>query len=322
MSQPTRGDVHVNRPLTNISIAFIQSASKFIANKVFANIPVKKQSDRYFLYTRDQWFTDEMQKRAPSTESAGSGFDIDNTPTYFADVWALHKDISDQIRGNQDQPIDLDRDATTFLTQKGMIKKEKEFALKFFKTGLWTGSTTGADIVPGIKWDAVGSDPVDDIEAEMDAMEELTGFRPNTLVVTPDTHRAFKNNASILDRIKHTQKGTLTEELLAGLFGVSRYMVARATNNLAAEKAAKNMKFIFGTEQALLTYSESSPGILKPSAGYTFSWTGMRGSGAEGNRIKRFRMDALESDRVEIDMAFAQKLVSSDLGVFFNDVLT
>ena len=84
----------------------------------------------------------------------------------------------------------------------------------------------------------------------------------------------------------------------------------------------KDMNFIFGDEQALLTYSERSPGIMKPSAGYTFSWTGMRGAGANGGRIKRFRMEHLESDRVEIEMAFDQKQVASDLGAFFNDVLT
>ena len=42
---PSRGDVHVNRPLTNISIAFLQTQEAFVADRVFPNIPVTKQSD-------------------------------------------------------------------------------------------------------------------------------------------------------------------------------------------------------------------------------------------------------------------------------------
>jgi hypothetical protein len=60
---------------------------------------------------------------------------------------------------------------------------------------------------------------------------------------------------------------------------------------------------------------------MTPSAGYTFSWTGLLGAGAEGNRIKSFRMEALSADRVEIDMCFDQKLVSADLGWFWTSIV-
>ena len=38
--QPGRGDVHVDAALTNISVAFMQDASHFIAAQVFPEIPV------------------------------------------------------------------------------------------------------------------------------------------------------------------------------------------------------------------------------------------------------------------------------------------
>lgn len=321
MSQPTRGDVHVNRPLTNISIAFIQSADDFIATKVFPVVPVKKQSDRYFQYDKKQWFRSQSKKRAPGTESAGGGFDIDNTPTYFADVFAVHKDVDDQTRANQDQPIDLDRDASRWVTQQNMLKREQEFVQDFFKTGVWVGSTTGTDIVPATKWNAAGSDPVDDVLEQIDSVKEKTAFRPNIMVVTPAVHRALKNNASILDRIKHTERGSVTEAILAALFEVDRYMVARATQDLNPEGEVPNMQYIFGSEQALLAYANPNPSILTPSAGYTFTWTGMFGAQAQGSRVKRFRMEALSSDRIEGEMAWDDKLVAADLGVFFNDIL-
>jgi len=69
MPQPTARDVHVNAPLTNISIAFLQSQDSFVASRVFPSIPVMKQSDRYYTYDRGDFNRDEMQLRAPGPRS-------------------------------------------------------------------------------------------------------------------------------------------------------------------------------------------------------------------------------------------------------------
>ena len=193
MPQPSRSDVHVNRPLTNISIAFSQAASHFVASRVFPVVPVAKQSDLYFSYDRGDWFRTDSQKRAPGTESAGSGFNL-STDSYSCDVWALHKNIDDQTRANQDDPLNLDRDAAEWLTQQQLLRREKEWASAFFASGLWTGSSTGGDITPGTLWDATNSDPVADVDAEACAMLEKTGRMPNKLVVGPKVHSACNSN--------------------------------------------------------------------------------------------------------------------------------
>lgn len=322
MSQPTKGDVHVNKPLTNISIARIQSSTDFVAGKVFPVVSVAKQSDRYFVYDKKQWFRSNAKKRAPSTMAARGGYTIDNTPSYFADVWAFGKEVPDQLRANADMPIDMDRDATLFVTQQLLLAKEKDFVSKNFGTGKWTGSSTGSDITVSTKWDAAGSDPVDDIMVQKIAMKEKTGFTANKIVVVPSVDRALKNNASIIDRIKHTQVGSVTNDMLARLLELDEYLVAYATEDDANEGAAASMDFVFGDEGALLVHAASSPAILTPSAGYTFAWSGLFGAGAAGMRIKKYRDENLASDIVEGEMAFDHKLVAADLGVFFSDVLT
>lgn len=323
MSQPTSKDVHINQPLTDISIAFLQEQEDFIARQVFPTIRVSKQSDLYYTYPKDQWFRSDMQKRAPGSESAGSGFDV-STDSYRCDVWALHKDIADQERANQDDPIDLDRDGTEFLTQQWLIREEKEFASRHFVTGQWTGSATGSDIVPGVKWDAASGDPISDIRLQARAMKRKTGRKPNTLVVSGVVHDALVDSAAILARINGGstagQPAMVNRELLAMIFEVDRYLVAEAVENTAKEGAAFVGADIFGGDNALLMYVEPNPGILKPSAGYTMRWSGLLG-GAEGMQMSNFRMDHLKSDRLEIEAAFDMKKVASDLGVFFNDVL-
>lgn len=320
MPQPQRSQVHVNRPLTNISIAFIQKASDFIADKVFPNVPVLKQSDKYFTYDKKSWFQTQAKKRGPGTESAGSGYNIDADSVYFADVWAVHKDVDDQTRENADQPLDMDRDATLFVTQQLMLRREKEFVRKYLQTGVWTGA--GGDYVPSPKWNAANSDPMGDIDELKSQIKKQTGFKPNTLLVSDDVFYALRNNPAVLDRIKYTQRGIVTEELLASLFGVEKFLVASAVEDLDPEavSAGSDMQFLFANK-FLLVHSSPSPSILTPTAGYIFSWIGLFGAGAAGNRIKTFRMEQLESDRIEGEMAFDMKLVASDLGVLGIDVL-
>lgn len=313
MPQPTRSDVHVNRPLTMMSIAYIQSAMDFIASKVFPNIPVMKQSDRYFQYTKDYWFRTQSQKRAPGTESAGSGFAIDNTPTYFADVWAVHKDVDDQTRANADQPLNMDRDATLFCTQQQLLRKETLWTSRYMAASTWTGD---ADITPSPKWDTSTGDPIKDIDVEKRKVKSKTGFLPDTFVAADDTFFAIKNTPTVIDRIKYTQRAVVTEDILAALLQLRQFLVSQAVLNSAAEGQTASMDFLT-TKTALLVYSNPAPSIMQPSGGYTFGWQGLFGAGADGGRVSSFRMEHLKSDRIESEMAFDQKLVGADLGVFF-----
>jgi hypothetical protein len=327
MPNPTASDVHVNAALTNISVAYMQEDNAYVADRVFPVVPVPKQSDRYFVYNKGDFFRSEAQLRAPGTPSAGSGFSIDNTPSYFADVYAIHKDIDDQIRANSDAAINPDRDATLWVTQQLMLRREITWATNFFSAASgWTGSTTGgnvaiANLLNGA-WSAAGSTPIEDIDRQADAMQRLTGYRPNKLVVGTDVHRVLKNHPDVLDRIRYTQEGIVTEQLMASLLGVDEYMVARATNNTAVAGAADVMATVAGTTSALLCYAAPNPGLMTPTAGYMMAWNGFLGAGPSGNRIKRFRMEHLASDRIEGELAFAAELVAADLGCFFNAIVT
>lgn len=320
MPQPSKSDVHVNAPLTNISVAFLQDQSDFIATKVFPNVPVKKQSDRYFSYPKGQWFRSDAQTRGLSQESAGSGYDVDNTPNYYCDVKALHKDIDDQIRANEDTPLSSDRDGAEFVTRGLMIKREKDWASKYFTTSVWVGSTTGGDITPGTLWSASGSTPIKDIRTQMTSVKRKTGFKPKTLTLAEPVWDILQDNSDFLDRISIAQRKIVTAELLAAVLGLDNVYIAGAVENTANEGATPTMAFMFGKD-ALLTYAPTRPSLMHPSAGYTFSWTGYLGASADGMRMLRFRMQHLKSDRIEGEMAYDQKVVADELGVFFNNVI-
>jgi Phage major capsid protein E len=326
--QPTPGDVHVNTPLTNISIAMLQSASDFVAARVFPNIPVSKQSDRYYVYNRGDFNRDEMEQRAPGTESAGGGYTVDNTPTYYANRYSFHRDIPDEVRANADAVLNPDREATAFVTHKALIKREKLFAANHFVTGKWgtdiTGVASGPTGAQVLQWNDANSNPIEDVRTGKRTVRESTGIEPNKLVLGRPVYDRLLDHPDIIDRIKYGQtagspaKASLA--LLASLFEVEEILVMNAIENTAKEGQTAAHSFI-GGKKALLVHSASAPGLMTPSAGYTFSWTGLMGAGGEGNRIRQFRMEALGVDRVEIDMCFDQKLVAPELGYFWNSVV-
>lgn len=321
MGQPSGNDLHFSRPLTNISTAFMQSSEDFIASRVFPVLPVNKKSDLYYTYPKGNWFRDDAKPRAPGTESAGGGYEL-GTDSYSAILYAFHKDVNWDDRDEADEGIDLDRDATELVTTKMLLRREKDFVDTYLKTGLWVGSTTGGDITPGTLWDAAGSDPVDDVLEQKEGMRAKTGKMPNTLVVSAQVHRALRANATIKDAIKYTQTAIITESLLAGLFEVTNYVVARGSINSALEGAADSIDSMFSGKQAMLVYSEPNPGRLKASAGYIFSWKGRFGTGDAGNRIETFPMRQLKADRIEGEIAFDSKVVATELGVFFDGVIS
>ncbi|KKK78803.1 hypothetical protein LCGC14_2839890, partial [marine sediment metagenome] len=190
----------------------------------------------------------------------------------------------------------------------------------FFSTGLWTGSIGGSDITPGDLWDTVAATPIDDVAVQANSIAEKTGYKPNTIVLGPEVFQKLKEHPDILDRIKYTQKGIVTKDLLAALFEVDRVMVPNATRNTAAEKETASFDFMYG-KNAFLCYSAPSAGIYRPSAGYTFKWKGKNRNGV-GHNIKKFQMVELESDRIELNQNQDQKLVAANLGVFFSAVVS
>lgn len=340
-TQPSRSDVHVNRPLTNISIGYVQDANNFIAGRVFPQVSVGKQSDAYFTYERGDFNRDEMTERTPGTESAGGTYEIGND-TYYARTRAYHRDIPDQVRANADNPINLDREATIYVTQKGLIKREVTWASQYFTAGApgdtWTFDVDGVAASPTaaasfdptdaanndkLHWSDAASTPIEDIRQGKRYVLEETGFEPNKLTLGRPVYDALVDHPDIVGRIDRGQTSgpaRATLVTLADLFEVDEVMVMNAVLNTAQKGQTSNHSFI-GGKHALLSYAPATPGIMTPSAGYTFNWTGLVGSGNEGMRIKRFYMDHLESDRIEIDMSYDQKKIAADLGYFFGGIV-
>lgn len=361
MAQPTLSDVHVNAILTNMSNMYSQDDKNFIARDVFPLIPVPKLSDRYFTYSRADFNRNQMRKRALSSMVATSGYRVDNQPSYLCDVWALGRPIDDQLRGNADSPLNLDLEATRFLTNAALINREYSWFSTFFTTGVWTNQWAGGAGASGaypvtppttpattsytfLKWSDPSSTPIQDMR-HLKTITQLTClYRPNKAVISRFVLDTLLDHPDFVARILYGQKdgkspATVVLQAIAEIFELDRVHVADAIYNTAGEfagpdsgatyatatynagvNAGENNQFFAGNNM-WIGYTPAAPGIMTPGCGYTFAWTGYFGATAAGERVSSYYFQPTRSTNVEIESAYAQKLVSADMGAFLSNCI-
>ena len=105
---PKMQDAHIDRAMTNISVAYLQEASNFVADKVFPIVPVKRQSDVFYIYNKGDFMRDEAQLRGAASESAGGDYGVEASSPYYCRKHAFHKDVTPEERANYDEPLDAD----------------------------------------------------------------------------------------------------------------------------------------------------------------------------------------------------------------------
>lgn len=321
MPQPSK--LYIDAPLTNLSVAFDQADTQFIADKVFPVVPVDEMSGLYWTFPKEDWLRDEAQRRMGGTESAGSGFGV-LTDTFACNLFAFHKDVDDQTLAMASTTLELDQAAASFVVNRMRLRKERQMIADYFKTGIWGQDYTGVASAPTgnqfVQWsNTASSHPIADINKASRGILSVTGIRPNTLVLGYDAWIALTVHPDILDRVKYTSADAVTEDVIARYFGISRIFVSDTVINSAGEGLAPSYSFNL-SNAALLCYSAPAPGLMTPSAGYTFQWTGVSQGLGQTIGTKRFRMEQLAADRIESQIAFDNKVVAPELGAYFSNI--
>lgn len=315
-----QGDLRIDGYLTSFSLRFGNNAAGYIAGRASTNIPVLNESDKFATYPRGYFLRDEAEVRALGGRPVQVGYKVEND-TYLAEEWALEHTIDDRQRRNTAAPVTLDENGVELLQTKQLIREDRIWCSKFFRTGVWTHEAIGTtDFTP---FNDAASEPISVIDAEILNVARTTGMRPNTLIMGANVMTGLRSNADITDRIKYTQRGVADEALLASLFGVDRVLIANSIYNAANEGATDDFEFICDENSMLLVYISPSAGLNTVTGIARFAWTGLI-PGATNNRggvITRGRDDRAYSDWIHSRNAFDYKLVSPDVGVFFSNVV-
>jgi hypothetical protein len=328
MSTPTLNQVHTDEVLTNISVAYFQNQTNFVADKVFPIVPVQKQSDLYRTFNREDFNRVEAKILGPGAPTPVGGFGV-SSDTYYCHVYAIGADLHKQVEANADAVLRLRQNTTRYVTYQLMQKREKDFMTEFMAASKWTNDYAGVSSSPTgdevLQWNDESSTPIENVRFAKRTILESTGFEPNKLVVGQAVFDALIDHPDIVDRIKYgqTQGGpaVANEQALAQILGVESVMVSKAIENTAKQGDAEVSAFMAG-KKALLVHAPATAGLELPSAGYTFTWAGYNGLNDFGINIDTYVMrDNDDSERVRGRMAYDQEIISADLGFFWDAIV-
>tara|TARA_R110000796_G_scaffold18654_7_gene56420 strand:- start:5857 stop:6837 length:981 start_codon:yes stop_codon:yes gene_type:complete len=321
----TPSSVHIDAPLTNLTIAYVQDQNNFVADKVFPTVAVERQSDKYYEYDRANMNrSGDVKKLAPRTEVNRIGQKVSNT-SYFADVYGLGMDFDQQTLANEDTALDIRSSGAQTLTTRLLIHREEQFASTFFAAGVWGTQTTPANL-----WsDYTNSTPLVDVTTASRTMQlKSGGFKPNTMVVGKEVRDILINHPKVLARLNGgstvQNPALVTDNMLAQIFEVENFYVMEAVQNSSVEGVAESNAFI-GGKHALLVHGPKNAGLMVPAAGLTFAWNTLEGVNNLGVTVESFSDDALKrqqvAEHIQVKMSYDMKVTGADLGYFFNTVV-
>ena len=321
----TPSSVHIDQPLSNLTLAYVQEQTNFVADKVFPVVGVQRQSDKFYVYDRAGMNrAGNVKKLAPRTEVNRIGMAISND-SYYADVYGIGMDFDEQTIANEDAMLEIRSAGAQTLVNQVLIEREEQFATSFFSAGIW-----GIDNTPTNLWsDYTLSTPLTDVTAARRAMQLRSGgFKPNTMVIGKEVRDILVNHPDVLARLNGgatvTNTALITDAKLAEIFEVENFYVMEAVKNGAVEGLAEANAFI-GGKNALLVHTPSTAGLMTPAAGMTFAWNNIPSVNNLGITVESFSDDALKrqqvAEHIQVKMAYDMKVVGADLGYFFEDVV-
>jgi hypothetical protein len=324
MPQPNVSELIVAGPLANVSIAYRNK--NYIADRTFPILDKVSPKAKVARYLKGAWFRDEAGIRGPGSRANRGGYPVDYLDI-AAKEYAFAKEVTDEDRRAVavagGPPLKPDQDAIEFAADKIDLKKERRIA-SMILAGTWSG-VAGEDAAGLWAPNDATNTFILDVEARIETIRSNTGLRPNVLVISGNTLSKLKMLDDLLDRIKYTQRGVLTPDLIAAIFGLEEVLVGDAVYSSAKEtKAGTDFTSVDVWEKnatkgsAFLFYRPPAPGLKIPSAGYQARTAYEDGS---PRRTTTWRESAEHQDVYEVAEETDIVQTGSDLGFLWYDTI-
>ncbi|HWE50476.1 MAG TPA: hypothetical protein VG273_11825 [Bryobacteraceae bacterium] len=309
---PSTGTLHIDSALTDVSVMYTND--DMVANEVFPTLPVDKRSNKYFVYSQDNFRADD-DLRAPGAEADESNWDL-STDTYYADGHAKAAVIPDEWRENEDAALDIDIDTTTMLTEQIWLRREVN-AVTQVAAGLTPTDLSASTYANA--WDTDTADPIKQIDLAKKTIKRATGKKANRLLISEPVFLGLRNNALVKARISGApdfEASLITEQMLAAVLGVEKLVIGGAVYATTKPGQVQANDYVWG-KYALLYYKPPTPGKRTVSLGYEMTWN----KGRLGSLVYRFRLDPRHSDKIEVMRYYDLKVVAAGAGVLWSNAI-
>jgi hypothetical protein len=268
----------VDKVLTRIAYGFRQTG--FVGDLIFPLAPVTKREGVVVVFGDEEMYLHEMS-RMPG------GNIRELTSEYGSGRYKLKQDaIAEKIPiENIEEASDLPFDLTTRGTQMVMRRLALRLEVDRMATAanpLNYTSTNRLTLAGASQWSDSTSNPEAAIDAAFEAVMDGCGMAPNVGVISLKAFNALKRHPAMRDKLKYTDSRSITKEMVAAAFNLSRLEVSMAKYKLPSNPAVRipvfNNSFWLGyvaTEpDSPLNYDpQPSPNssIDTPSFAYTYN---------------------------------------------------
>jgi len=265
-------DVHTDQYLTTVSIAFMNPEANYIADKVCPIITVTNETDRYATYTQADFARKEVQKIADGDPAPRSGFGV-SYGSYSCDEHAIAMALGPRTISNSDSVFRLETSAAMWVADQLLIEREYAVSTTIFSA---TNFTNTAAVTT--QWDLAAGDPVSDIMAAMDKVEDqTTGRSANTIVMGIAVWREVARNPNVMTFMfgaggngPQIVTPLLFENFLSGYVGHPvKIHVGRAVYNTEKEGGTAVPTKMWG-KNCWVGFVPSAPSMMTPAAAYIF----------------------------------------------------
>jgi hypothetical protein len=311
----TGRDLHYDQLITNMLIGYRPRG--MIADELFPSVPVMKQSDHYTIFSRADALRTENANRSPGKEANIITRDV-SSDTYYAENYALKMAVTLEDKANAD-PVMMQKlinGRAQYIFNKLSLGWEQRVATQVTNT-----ANVGSSAAVGSSWtDHSNSNPVQDIFTGMDNVEDSTGYRPNSIMLSGTSYRNLRRNDDLNNQILGTNNGdrNITRQMIQDFFEVERLVIGDAFVNNGNEAQAEDLNRVWA-DHALVYYAPmGSPSMDDPSFGYSFRW---QGSGLPNLQAERHPYDSRKkSEEVEVGYYQDEVITGAEYGFLITNV--
>lgn len=301
------GNVHIDEVLTGFSVGYDQGG--LVGERLLPTVRVRKQSDKYYVFGREAWGVEPGgDYRAPGAEAneiPGIAVSLD---TYFAQEHALQIAVTDEERENADSPLSPDRDGTDLVTAKVLLAREIAIRDLVMTASNYPAGNT-VTLSGTAQWsDFTNSDPIVNIKAGKRAIHASLFYEPNTIVIPYQVMSMLEDHPDFLDRIKYTDRGILTSDIIAAVIGIPNVIVPGLGYNSANPGQTASLGYLWGKD-VLLAYVPPRAGMRTPGYGFEFVWAF---PGGNTQVVDRWREERRASDVIRVRRRYDHKLTALD----------
>lgn len=299
-------NVHIDVVLSRISLGYPNNG--MIGDVVAPVVTVRKQSDLFHVFGRESWYPED-DLRGPGTMTPEvPGLELSTTP-YFCTEKALKIAVTPEERENADSPLSPDRDGTEFITEKLNLAREQR---------VQTAVQTAANYATGYKvtlsgtdqWnDYANSDPIGDIKTAIRKIHSGLFMEPNLGIFPYEVMSQLEDHTDFIERIKYSQPGVLTADIIATVMGLSRIVVPGLGYNTATNPGATFAAGYLWGKHVSLHWVPPSAGRKTPAFMYEFVWA-YTGRGAGAQRVDRWYDNDRDADMIRVRRRYDHQFIA------------